>query len=131
MKATAKTLRPYPLRRLLIIVAATLPMLAFAVLLSNRGWTWMVGALAGMSILGMIGVIEVFVERVDLHEAGLVIVGLLGKRRHDRADFDRVTLEAGHVSLHRVDGTWLILPEVGRSPRALRGAVDTWLRRSP
>jgi hypothetical protein len=78
------------------------------------GWTWMSLGAFGLAALGIAGVAEILVTRVELTGDALVITGLRGTRRYARTGIKRVE-EARGVSpaVLLEDGRWVQLPPVG------------------
>jgi hypothetical protein len=107
------------------IGAAVLFALAGIVTYRDRGWTWVSIGMAIATLLGLVGVIERLVVRVQLDEDSLTVRTLRGERRYAKADIERLEEERGAAPALRLrSGTWLRLPAVDSG---LGESVRTWL----
>lgn len=122
-------LRPTLFARAVVTAAALLPTVGVAQLFPSAGWTWLVSVLGGLAAIGAVAVIDVWiVQRVELRDDALVVVGLAGATRCPVGDIEGVSIEEGVVYVRRANQRPLRLPAVG-SPRSTKGAVETWSRR--
>jgi hypothetical protein len=94
---------------------------------SSRGLhLWTLGA-AAMAIVGIVGVIEVIVDRVVLTDNAIHVIRIWSRRRYDKSQIVNVTQMKGTpVSLKLADGSWAHLPSVALHPNTIRA----WLRTS-
>jgi len=114
-----------------LVTGATLLFAAGAVITyRQRGWNWVsIGLALATAFIGLGGIVETLVERVELADDALVVRRLWGTRRYPIEQIDRVEVAKGVVPAVRLrDGTWIKLPDVaghfGNSARA-------WLRAHP
>jgi hypothetical protein len=92
---------------------------------SSRGlhfWTFVAVA---MAIIGIVGVVEVTVDRVVLTDDALHVIRIWSRRRYDKSQIVNVTQMKGTpVTLKLADGRWAQLPSVAVHPNTIRA----WLR---
>jgi hypothetical protein len=93
----------------------------------SGGWNWVsvsMGLVAG--IIGVGGIVEAVVVRIDLTDDALVVTDLTGRRRFAIGDIERISQEKGVPPAIRLkDGTWVKLPSVGSEPG---NSVRAWLK---
>jgi hypothetical protein len=107
-----------------VVVAALLFLAGAIFMLSTRGLAnlWTV-AFIGLSVAGILAIIEAAVRRIVLDDESLHVKELWGRRRYARADVVGVEQRKGvPAALQLTDGRWAKLPEVdghiGNSVRA-------------
>jgi hypothetical protein len=94
---------------------------------STRGLHWMTVASIAMTIVGVLGVIEVVVDRVVITDDALHVIRIWSRRRYPRTEIVSVTqLKGTSVNLKLADGSWAQLPSVAVHPNTIRA----WLRAS-
>jgi hypothetical protein len=111
----------------LLSVAAAILFIGLAVwTYRTAGWTWMSLGAFGLAALGIAGVAEILVTRIELTDDALVITGLRGTRHYARTGIKRVE-EARGVSpaVLLEDGRWVQLPPVGSS---IGNSIRAWLK---
>ena len=109
-----------------LMVVATLLFAAGAVVTyRDRGWTWVSVSLAFTILLGIGGVIETLVVRVQLTDDALIITDLKGRHRYPAAEIERIEEARGVApAILLTNGRWVTLP-VGDS---IGNSVRAWLR---
>jgi hypothetical protein len=115
---------------LVIAVLCTLLFAAGAVITyRERGWTWVsVGLTCATVILGLGGVLEIFVFRVQLTDEALVVTDLRGRRSYPVQTIDGVYEAKGMpTTVILSDGKKIRLPPVGSS---LANSIRAWLKQS-
>ena len=113
------------------IVAASLVIAGLLFTYSQSGWTWLSLGFAGMTLVGIGGVVEVATSRVTLHGDALECGNLWSRRRYPVGDIASVTWEkGGGVALKLKAGGWAQLPELGYNSQGLTNTVRAWLKRS-
>jgi hypothetical protein len=94
------------------------------------GWTWASIAFAGMTLMGVAGILEVASSLVTLHDDALECGTVWSRRRYPVGDIVSVTWEKGAgVVLKLADGGWGKLPELGYNAQGLANTVRAWLKR--
>lgn len=81
-------------------------------------------------VFGIAGFADVLVSRIVLGERDLQVISLIRRRRYARADFESAKVDGGAVCLKRRDGGWLVLPDTGLKPLAVRNTIDAWIKSS-
>ncbi len=99
---------------------------AFAIWRAS-GWNWMAVFLAGAAlILGMGGIAETLLLRIELTDDAIVITDLRGRRRYAIADIERIEEAKGVPPAIRLkDGRWVKLPSLAAN---LGNSVRAWLK---
>ena len=94
---------------------------------SQRGWTWLSAGLAlATVVLGLGGIAEVLIERVELTPDALLVRRLWGTSRYPIEEIERVEEAKGVAPAVRlVDGRWVQLPDVGGH---FGNSARAWLR---
>ena len=111
-------------------MAAALFVAGFVFTYVRNGWTWVSLSFAGMTIIGLAGVLEVATTRVVLHDDALECGAIWFRRRYPVADIASVTWEGGGgVYLKLKAGGFAKLPELGYNSQALTITVRAWLKR--
>jgi hypothetical protein len=78
-----------------------------------------------MAIIGIVGAVEVIVDRVVLTDDALHVIRIWSRRRYDKSQIVNVTQMKGTpVALKLADGRWARLPSVAVHPNTIRA----WLR---
>ena len=78
---------------------------------------------AGMAILAAIGVVELFVERVDLENDVVAIKRLFKAERIALSEVEKVSAEGGRTALLMKTGKWKKLPEWMGANMSLRRRI--------
>ena len=96
----------------------------------QSGWTWVTLAFAGMTLMGLGGIVEVASSRVTLHDDALVCGTIWSRRRYPVTDIASVSWEkGGGVFLKLKAGGFAQLPELGYNSQGLTNTVRAWLKR--
>jgi hypothetical protein len=114
--------------RCVVVVAAVVFIGGFASTYGSaaRGFTFY-GFLV-LSLIGVLGIAESLITRIELREGNLKIVGLAGTKRYARSSIESVSWAKGcPVSLRMVDGGAVDLPNTGHSTTKVAGALRAWL----
>ena len=123
-------LRPKPWVLIVTIIAAALFIAGFAFTYSQRGWTWVSLSFAGLTLIGIGGVIEVATSRVVLHDDRLECGNLWSRTRIPAGDIASVSWEkGGGVFVTLQTGGFAKLPELGYNSQGLTNTVRAWLKR--
>ena len=93
---------------------------------SLRGWNWAsVSMTLVAGILGVGGIVESLVQRIDLTDDAMLVTELTGRRRYARQDIDRVAEAKGVAPILLLrNGAKVKLPSVGSD---LGNSVRAWL----
>jgi hypothetical protein len=93
----------------------------------QRGWDWLsVGFGLATVVLGLGGLVEAAIERVELTPGTLVVRRLWGVRRYDVHDIQRVEeAKGGPPAVLLTNGGWINLPDVGPH---FGNSMRAWLR---
>lgn len=112
---------------MIITVVCTVIFAAVAtVLVQTRGWSWVTIASVLMVIVGVAGIIERFVVRIQLTDDALIATDLRGTRRYEKAAIERIEeAKGGPPAIRLKDGKWAELPSVESS---LGNSVRAWLK---
>lgn len=79
----------------------------------------------GLTVVGVVGIIEVVVDRVVLTDDALHVVRIWSRRSYAKSEITNVTqLKGTAVTLKLTDGRWAELPTVAVHPNTIRA----WLR---
>ena len=125
-----QSLRPKRWLLITAMVAAALFMAGLVFTYRQSGWTWLSLAFAGMTLLGLGGVIEVATSRVALLDDALECGALWSRRRYPVSEIASVTWEkGGGVYVKLKAGGWAKLPELGYNSQGLTNTVRAWLKR--
>jgi len=125
-----QSLRPKRWLLITAMVAAALFVAGLVFTYRQSGWTWLSLAFAGMTLLGLGGVIEVATSRVALLDDALECGALWSRRRYPVSEIASVTWEkGGGVYVKLKAGGWAKLPELGYNSQGLTNTVRAWLKR--
>ena len=93
----------------------------------SGGWTWVsIGMALTAALIGVGGIVESFVQRIELTEDAMVVTRLTGRTRFAIEDIERISEEKGGPPAIRLkDGRWVKLPSVGAN---LGNSVRAWLK---
>jgi hypothetical protein len=123
-------LRPRTWLFALVLAAAILFVSGAVFSYLQSDWSWTSLGLAGLSILGGAGVLELVTTRIVLSEDALECNSLWSRRRYAAADIASVTWEWGSgVSVKLTSGGWAKLPELGYNSQGLANTLRAWLKR--
>jgi len=123
--------RVRPHMKVLALFAALMLAGAAAYLLMKHGLAPTTLLSGALSVLAALGFAQTLLAYIHLQDDALVISSGLTKRRYDRASLESVTWEAGSgVSIKKVDGSWIKLPEMGYNSQSLSNSIRAWLRRT-
>lgn len=93
-----------------------------------QGWNWVSLGLAGMTVLGLAGILESLVVRVQLTDEALLTTDLRGRRSYARIDISRVEEAKGVPTvIILADGRVIRLPPVGNG---IGNSIRAWLKHS-
>lgn len=120
--------RPGPVV-LTVIVLCTAIFVAGAVMTyRERGWNWVSLGLAGMTVVGFGGILEILILRVQLTDEALLTTDLRGRRSYPRKDIVRVEEAKGVPTVIILkDGRVIRLPSVGSD---IGNSIRAWLKHS-
>lgn len=95
----------------------------------NDGPTsWQFYAFLALTVLGILGIVETWVSRVELHDDHILTVALFVRRTYPRGEVTSVTWAKGSpVSVQLTDGRWVNLPNTGHASTKIVGAIRAWL----
>lgn len=111
------------------VLALAFPAAAVGLFLSE-GWSGTTLVSFALVPMGLLGVVEVFVRRIELYPDRLVVVSNLRRRSYLRTQFVAASWAKGvPVALEFVGGGYLRLPEVGASPASVAQTLRAWLER--
>jgi hypothetical protein len=117
-------------------VAATLLTIAATALFSTAGivtyrisgWSWLTIGMVVAVIIGVLGIVESLVVRIQLTDDEMIVTDLRGRRRFTVAEIERIEeAKGGPPALRLKEGRWVKLPSVGNS---LGTSVRAWLKRA-
>lgn len=112
-----------------VIASTVIPIAGFVTIYDSQGFSTVAIALLAISVIGFLGIIEVFVFRIILQEDTIEIVRLFKRRSIARSEISSVTWEKGcGVSLKLKDGHWVKLPGTGRNALAQTNTLRAWLK---
>ena len=91
------------------------------------GWTWVSMFLAAATVIvGVGGIIETLILRIELTDDAMLVTDLRGRRRYAIADIERIEEAKGvPPALRFKDGRGVKLPSVGGN---LGNSVRAWLK---
>jgi hypothetical protein len=125
-----QTLKPKGWVLVAALAAAALFVAGLLFTYSQHGWTWLSIGFAGMTLIGVGGVIEVATSRVVLHDDALECGPIWSRRRYPVAGIASVSWEkGGGVFLRLEAGGFAQLPELGYNSQGLTNTVRAWLKR--
>jgi hypothetical protein len=125
-----QSLRPKPWILIAVATAAAMFVVGFVFTYTQSGWSWVSLTFAGMTLLGIGGVIEVATSRVSLYDDALECGTIWSRRCHPVADIASVSWEkGGGVFLKLKSGGFAQLPELGYNSQGLTNTVRAWLKR--
>ena len=125
-----QSLRPKPWVLVAVFVAAALFVAGLVFTYSQNGWTWVSLSFAGMTFIGIGGIIEVATSRVVLGDDALECGTIWSRRRYPAADIASVSWEkGGGVFLKLKAGGFAKLPELGYNSQGLTNTMRAWLKR--
>ena len=112
---------------MLVVVLSTMLTATGAVMTyRERGWNWVSVGLACMTVLGLAGILETFVFRVQLTDEALFVTDLRGRRSYPVTDIAGVYEAKGvPTTLLLSGGRQVSLPPVGSS---LGNSIRAWLK---
>lgn len=117
-----------PVRWFLIAVILSEVLMVTGAIMTYRsgGWTFTSIGLAFMSVIGLGGVIETLVRRIELTDDELVVTDLFSRKRYARSEIARIEeLKGVDPGLHLRDGRFAKLPSLGVP---LGNSIRAWLR---
>jgi hypothetical protein len=122
-----RVLRPeWPV--LLMVIGATLLFAGGAVMTyRDLGWTWVSIGLAAAVCVGLGGIIETLITRIELTDDAMLVRDLRGRRRYPKTEIQRIAEAKGvPPALVLKDGRVVKLPSVASN---LGNSVRAWLTR--
>jgi hypothetical protein len=112
------------------VSAAALFAIGFVFTYRQHGWSWVSLAFAGMTLVGLGGIVEVATSRIALHDDVLECGALWSRRRYRVDDIASVSWEkGGGVFLRLESGGFGKLPELGYNSQGLTNTLRAWLKR--
>jgi hypothetical protein len=113
----------------LLNIAATALFIAVAIVTYRvRGWNWVTIGMAGAVVVGILGIFESLVVRIQLTDDTMIVTDLRGRRRYPVTEIERIEEAKGvPAALLLKEGRWVKLPSVGNS---LGNSVRAWLKRA-
>ena len=111
----------------IIIVLAEMLFLAGALMTyREQGWNWVSLTFAGMAVLGLAGIVESLIVRVQLTDEALLMTDLRGTRSYPRSQIQRVEQGKGVPTvIVLADGNVIRLPPVGSD---IGNSIRAWLQ---
>ena len=92
----------------------------------TRGWNWVAIGLALGVVLGVGGIIESFLLRIQLTDEAMLVTDLRGTRRYPRNEIVRIEEAKGTPpAILLNEGRWVKLPSVGNN---IGNSVRAWLK---
>ena len=93
----------------------------------ERGWNWVsIGLTAAAVILGLGGILESLILRIELTDEAMIVTDLRGRKRYPITQIERIAEAKGVApALLLSDGRWVKLPSVGAD---LGNSVRAWLK---
>jgi hypothetical protein len=111
-----------------MVLLTMLPATGIVMTYRERGWTWVSVGLVCVTLLGLGGILETFVFRVQLTDEALVVTDLRGRRSYPMVAIAGVHEGKGvSTTLLLSDGRKVTLPDVGSS---LGNSIRAWLKHS-
>jgi len=108
------------------LIFAAMAALSFAV----RVPPWMRLVLVALAVLGVVGLVELRFERLELRADELAWVQNFRRRSLRRAQIESVTWQKGAgVSVQLAGGRWVALPGLGHDSRGLTNTIRAWINR--
>ena len=92
-----------------------------------RGWTWVSIGLTGAAvILGMGGILESLILRIELTDDAMIVTDLRGRKRYAITEIEGIEEAKGvPPALRLTGGKWVKVPSVGSN---LGNSVRAWLK---
>ena len=114
---------------LIIVVLCTAICAAGAIMTyQERGWYWVSLGLAGMTAVGLGGILETLIVRVQLTDEALLTRDLRGRRSYARKEITRVEEAKGvPTAIILADGRVIKVPPVGSD---IGNSIRAWLKHS-
>jgi hypothetical protein len=82
----------------------------------------------GLTVLGLLAIVETLMTRVELHDGHIATASLFARRTYPRSEITSVTWAKGSpVSLQLTGTKWVHLPNTGHSSPKVAGAIRAWL----
>jgi hypothetical protein len=126
----AQLLRPKTWVLVMTLAAAALFAAGTAFTYTQNGWTWLSLTFAGMTLMGIGGVVEVATSRIVLHDDAVEFGTVWSRRRLAVRDIASVSWEkGGGVFLTLKAGGFAKLPELGYNAQGLTNTIRAWLKR--
>ena len=126
-----RVLRPRRWMAVSVVVATAVFLCGAGLSYIGSGWTWSTAGFAAISLVGLVGLVELAWSRIVLSEAELEVRTLWTHKRYAASRVASVTWEAGcGVALKLSDGTWAKLPDLGYNSQGLTNTIRAWLKRT-
>jgi hypothetical protein len=124
-----RVLRIRPWLAVVVVVANTLFLGGAASSYAESGWTPTSIGFGLLSVLGVVGILELVVARIVLQSDSLETHGLLSRRRYAASEIRSVKWEGGSgVAVELTRGGWAKLPELGYNSQSLANTLRAWLK---
>jgi hypothetical protein len=90
--------------------------------------SWQFISFLALTLLGIAGIVETWISRVELHDNHIRVVTLFERRLYSRGEVTTVTWARGcPVSIQLNGTTWVHLPNTGHASTKIAGAIRAWL----
>ena len=120
--------RPGPAALILIVLCTALFVAGAVMTYREHGWNWVSLGLAGMTVVGLGGILETLILRVQLTDEALLTTELRGRRSYPRKDIIRVEEAKGVPTVIILkDGRAIRLPSAGND---IGNSIRAWLKHS-
>ena len=88
--------------------------------------------LLGLTVMGVLGIVETLVSRVELHDDHILTVALFVRRTYPRSHVTSVSWAKGSPVSIQLEGTnWVHLPNTGHASTKITGAIRAWMNEGP
>ena len=113
----------------LMTIGATALLTAVAVIAYRaRGWSWITIGLAVAVVVGVAGIVESLIVRIELTDDMMIVTDLRGRRRYALTEIERIEeAKGGPPAILLKEGRWVKLPSVGNG---LGNSVRAWIKRA-
>jgi hypothetical protein len=125
-----RVLRTRPWLAIVVVVANALFLAGAASSYRETQWSPAFIGFALLSVVGVLGILELAVSRIVLRDNILETRDLFSRRQYQASTIRSVKWEGGSgVSVELVQGGWAKLPELGYNSQSLTNTLRAWLKR--